>query len=453
MKAPRGLPRSRSQAFLESGSRRRHIVILVENLPVPLDRRVWLESLALENAGYKVSVISPCPAHELATPFRVLENIHLYRYPMPAPTRGRLSFFREFSYCLWQTDRLLKRIWREDPFDVIQTCNPPDMFWLIARHYKKKGCRFVFDQHDLCPELYESKFKRRDILHRGLCWMERMQYDTAEAVIATNDSYREIAITRGRKRPEDVVVVRSGPMLERFRPTLRDESLLRGHEHLVVYVGVMGPQDGVDYALRAVRHFLDTGGANDALFAFLGSGDSLESLIALSKQLRIEDHVVFTGWAYDSDLRRYLSTASVGIAPDPKTPLNDVSTMNKIVDYMAMSVPIVSFDLTESRRSAGEAAVYVANDDEREMALAIRELLSDDARRSRMGRIGRERVETSLAWEHGQIALVDFYDRLLGQPSFRHTSGMTQASLNALAESSWRASTSDLEAGRRGVSR
>lgn len=395
-------------------SRKGHILILVENLPVPFDRRVWMESLALTEAGYKVSVISPCPPDETNTPDRVIEGIHVYRYPMPAPTKGKLSFFREFSYCLVQTHKLTKRIWKEDRFDVIQTCNPPDTFWLIGRQYKKHGVKFVFDHHDLCPELYESKFNRRDFLYTGLCWFEKKQFQTADAVIATNESYKEVAMRRGGKRADQVAIVRSGPLLNRFVRVPADPSLKRGRKHLAVYLGVMGPQDGVDYALRAIRHAIDAG-CNDTFFTFIGKGDSFDDLVALTKELKLEQDVHFTGRVSDDELKRHLSTADLGIAPDPKNALNDVSTMNKIVEYMAMNIPIVSFDLIESRRSAGEAALYIGNDDEKAMGLAIKELLGNPAQREKMGKIGRERVEKMLAWDYSRTVLVDFYNRLLSQ--------------------------------------
>jgi glycosyltransferase involved in cell wall biosynthesis len=393
--------------------RRGHILILVENLPVPFDRRVWMESLALTEAGYKVSVISPCPPAESETPHRVQEGIHMYRYPMPKETRSKLAFFQEFWYCYWQTRRLVKQVWNEDPFDVIHTCNPPDTFWHIARLYKSKGVKFVFDHHDLCPELYLSKYNKRDALYRALLWLERKQFQTADAVISTNESYRQIAIERGKKRPEHVTVVRSGPLLSRFQPVPPDPALKEGRKFLCVYLGVMGPQDGVDYALRAAHHVVQRG-FQEALFVFIGGGDAFDDLVALSNELHLQDFVKFTGRIPDEDLKRYLCTADLGIAPDPKTPLNDLSTMNKIVEYMAMGLPVVSFDLKESRTSAGDAAVYIANDDPAAMGEAIIELLNDPERRHEMGQIGRTRVRESLAWDHSKRHLVDFYDRLLG---------------------------------------
>ncbi len=193
-----------------------HIVILVENLPVPFDRRVWMESLALTEAGYKVSVISPCPPSDITEPNKVIEGISVYRYPMPKPTQSKFSFIQEFYYCYMQTKKLVKKIWEKERFDVIHSCNPPDTFWKIAKPYKKHGIKFVFDHHDLCPELYISKFNREDLFLKGLYWLEKKQFETADAVIATNESYKEIAILRGKKKPEDVTVVRSGPMLSRF---------------------------------------------------------------------------------------------------------------------------------------------------------------------------------------------------------------------------------------------
>ncbi len=394
--------------------RKGHILILVENLPVPFDRRVWMEATTLTAAGYKVSVISPCPPEDAAEPDKVIDGVSVYRYPMPEETRGKLSFVREFWYCLRQTARLTERIWREDHFDVIHSCNPPDTFWWIARGYKKHGVKFVFDHHDLCPELYESKFARRDLMWRALLWMEKMQFDTADAVIATNDSYKAVALSRGGKQEEDVVVVRSGPKLDLFLRVTPEPALKRGRRFMGVYLGVMGVQDGVDYALRAIRHALDDGLA-DTCFTFVGKGDAFASLQELSAELGLaqDGTVVFTGRLPDGDLRRYLSTADFGIAPDPKDPLNDVSTMNKIIEYMAMGLPIVSFDLKESRFSAQKAALYASDNDPRALGRAMIELVQDPAKRAAMGEFGQARVAGGLGWDHSSRVLIDFYGRLL----------------------------------------
>jgi glycosyltransferase involved in cell wall biosynthesis len=395
--------------------RRGHVLILVQNLPVPFDRRVWMESTALTEAGYKVSVISPCPPDEADQPHRVIEGVHVYRYPPPTTAETKLAYFREYAYALRQTGRLMARVWDDDPFDVIHSCNPPDFFWTLARKYKKRGVKYVFDHHDLCPELFESKFGRRGPLYSALCWFERRQFLTADAVIATNQSYKQVAIDRGGKSPDDVAVVRSGPAMNRFKPEPADPELRRGRKHLGVYLGVMGAQDGVDYALRAVRHLIDAG-YEDASFTFMGKGDAFDDLLRLRDELGLQDWVEMPGRVSDLDLRRNLCTADIAIAPDPKNPLNDVSTMNKIIEYMAMGVPIVSFDLKESKFSAQDAAVYIENDDERAMAEAIVELLGDPAERERMGQVGRRRVREELCWDRSRLVLTAFYDRVMGHP-------------------------------------
>ncbi len=395
-----------------TGKCKGRILILVENLPVPMDRRVWLESLALTEAGYEVSVISPRPDGE--PEYLELEGVHLYRYPMPPPTKSVVSFFYEFIYCWLQTWRLTRRVWKERGIDVIHTCNPPDTFWTIGRWYKRKGVKFVFDQHDLCPELYESRFGRRGILHRGLLWLEKQTYRTADGVIAPNESYRRVAMERGGIPPEKIAVVRSGPLASRFQRVEPDPSLKCGHKYMGVYLGVMGAQDGVDYLLRAIHHVVYTFGHHDTLFVLIGGGDMYPDLVRMSEALKLTDHVKFTGRIPDDELLRYFSTADIALAPDPLNPLNDISTMNKVIEYMAVGLPIVSFDLKESRYSAQEAAVYVANNDERAFAQAILELLNDPERRQRMGEFGRKRFLECLSWEHSKQKLIEFYDRLLG---------------------------------------
>lgn len=391
------------------------ILIIVENLPVPFDRRVWMESTALTEAGYRVSVISPCPPDERDRPNRVIDGIHVFRYPMPPPTKSKASFLYEFSYCWLKTLSLTKRVEDEVGFDVIHACNPPDTFWVIGWYYKRLGKRFVFDHHDLCPELYWSKFGRQDLFLSAQYWLERKTFETADMVICTNESYRDIAIQRGKKKKEDTVVVRSGPLLSRFQRVAPDEGLKRGRRHLVVYLGVMGPQDGVDYAVRAASLLVNEMGRKDVFFAFIGAGDCWDELKALAVECGLAEHCEFTGRIPDEDLKRYLCTASLGLAPDPMNALNDLSTMNKIIEYMAMGLPVVSFDLKEARYSAQEAAVYVPPNDERLFAQAIRDLLDDEERRRVMGEFGRKRVEEALAWDHSRRVLVDAYDRFFAR--------------------------------------
>jgi glycosyltransferase involved in cell wall biosynthesis len=298
---------------------------------------------------------------------------------------------------------------------VVHACNPPDLLFLPALRLKRRGARFVFDQHDLVPELYLSRFGRgKDVLYRAVCALERMTYRAADVVLATNESYKEVAVRRGGRRPEDVFVVRSAPGTDRFRPVPPEPELKRGKPHLLCYLGVMGPQDGVDYALRALAKLREEQGRTDWHAVFVGSGDAFDAMVELSRELGLEDLVEFTGRVPDADLVRRLSTADVCLSPDPRNPLNDVSTMNKVLEYMAMGRPIVSFDLKEARVSAGDAAVYAPANDESAFAKLVAELLDDPGRRARMGEIGRERIEGRLSWRNSQTALLAAYAAACG---------------------------------------
>lgn len=387
-------------------------LILVENLSVPFDRRVWQESTALRDAGWEVHVICPRGTKRDTEPYAEIDGVRIHRYPLRVATGGPAGYLKEYGSALWHTLRLARKI---GPVDVVHACNPPDLFFLVAlllrRPWpKRKGARFVFDQHDLVPELYLSRFDRgKDVLYRAVCLLERLTYRAADVVIATNESYREVALRRGGKRPEEVFVVRSAPAVERFRQVPAEPPLRRGKPHLLCYLGVMGPQDGVDYALRALARLRDELGRTDWHAVFVGAGDTFDAMVELSRRLGLHELVEFTGRIPDSDLVRYLSTADVCLAPDPYNPLNDVSTMNKILEYMAMSRPIVSFDLREARVSAGDAAVYATPNDESEFAKLIARLLDDPEERSRMGELGRSRVAGPLSWEHSRRALLAAY--------------------------------------------
>jgi glycosyltransferase involved in cell wall biosynthesis len=384
-------------------------LILVENLSVPFDRRVWQECGTLRDAGWEVHVICPQGTKRDTEAEAEIDGVHLHRFPLRAATGGPAGYLQEYGSALWHTFRLARRI---GPVDVVHACNPPDLLFLVARMLKRGGARFVFDQHDLVPELYLSRFDRgQDLLYRAVCALERSTYRAADVVIATNESYRDVALIRGGKQPDDVFVVRSAPVIERFREVPAEPELKRGKPHLLCYLGVMGPQDGVDYALRALASLRDDLGRTDWHAAFVGSGDTFDAMVALSAELGLADQVEFTGRISDEDLVRYLSAADVCLAPDPLNPLNDVSTMNKIMEYMAMSRPVVSFDLREARVSAGEAAVYASPNDEQEFAKLISRLLDDPEERARMGKLGRERVSGPLAWENSQKALLAAYAR------------------------------------------
>jgi glycosyltransferase involved in cell wall biosynthesis len=303
---------------------------------------------------------------------------------------------------------------RERPFDLVHACNPPDFLLLVAWPLKRRGARFLFDHHDLVPELYLSRFGgEKDVLYRLTRALERATFHLADVVISTNESYRRIALTRGGKRPEDVFVVRSAPDLSRFREVEPDPGLKRGRRHLLAYLGTMGPQDGVDHAVRALAA-LRPRRDDDWRAVFVGGGDMLEPMRELAVECSLGDIVEFTGRVPDDDVIRVLSTADVCLAPDPKSPLNDVSTMTKIVEYMAMGRPIVSYDLAESKVSAGDAAIYAEADDVDSFAACIDTLLDDPDRRAAMSAEARTRIE-ALSWQHSERALLAAYERALSK--------------------------------------
>ncbi|MFD0275277.1 glycosyltransferase family 4 protein [Kitasatospora sp. NPDC127111] len=404
------------------GGRGRRALILVENLSVPFDRRVWQECLTLRDAGWTVDVICPRGSKRDTEPEAVIDEVRIHRYPLRAATGGPAGYLREYGTALWHTLRLARQV---GPVDVVHACNPPDLLFLPALWLKRRGARFVFDQHDLVPELYLSRFDRgQDLLYRGVCALERLTYRAADVVIATNESYRDVALRRGGRRPADVFVVRSAPDTERFKPVPPEPELKRGKPHLLCYLGVMGPQDGVDYALRALAKLRDECGRTDWHAVFVGAGDTFDAMVELSRRLGLADRVEFTGRVPDADLVRYLSTADVCLSPDPCNPLNDVSTMNKVLEYMVMGRPIVSFDLREARVSAGDAAVYAPGDDEARFAELIAELLDDPEKRAWMGKSGQERINGPLAWRNSQRALLAAYEaacrhRAPGRPGKR----------------------------------
>jgi glycosyltransferase involved in cell wall biosynthesis len=386
-------------------------LILVENLSVPFDRRVWQESQTLRDAGWDVHVICPQGTKRDTEPYVELDGVKIHRYPLTAATGGPRGYVKEYGTALWHTMRLARAINKAGKVDVVHACNPPDLLYLVAKMLKRKGARFVFDQHDLCPELYLSRFADRgeDMLYNVVRRLEQATYRTADVVISTNESYREAAVRRGHMDPDKVFVVRSAPIIDRFRQVDPEPELKKGKPHLLCYLGVMGPQDGVDYALRSLALLRDELGRDDWHAVFVGAGDTFDDMVALAKRLGLDDVVEFTGRIPDEDLVRYLSTADVCLSPDPHNPLNDVSTMNKVMEYMAMSRPIVSFELTEARVSAGEAAVYAPANDELEFARLTAALLDDPEERARMGKLGKERVEGPLAWSNSQKALLAAY--------------------------------------------
>jgi glycosyltransferase involved in cell wall biosynthesis len=397
--------------------RRPRVLVIVQNLAVPFDRRVWLECQSLVAAGYDVSVV--CPRDSDTTAYQVIDEVKIYTYPPYAPGGSALGFVVEYAYSFLATARLARKARRGRGFDVVQACNPPDIFWPLARVLRwRDGTRFVFDHHDLCPELYESRFAGGSRLaHRGLLALEKATFHEADHIVSTNESYREVAMRRGGRSADEVTVVRTGPDSDRLRAVAPDPSLRRGRRHLVAYLGVMGPQDGVDLALRAADVLVNQRGRDDVSFLLMGKGDSYDELLSLRTELGLDAYVEMPGRVPDAFVTAALSTADVGLCPDPKNPLNDLSTMNKTMEYMAFGLPVAAFDLRETRVSAGDAAVYATPNDVGELADAIACLLDDTARREQMGRTGRRRVEEELDWSHQREAYLGVYGGLTSSPS------------------------------------
>jgi len=385
------------------------VCIIVENLPVPLDRRIWQEACALTAAGYQVSVICP-KAQGFERSRETLEGIEIYRYPIWEAS-GRLGYLVEYSLALAGGLALALRIYARTRFRALQACNPPDIFFLIGLLLKPFGVRFVFDHHDLSPELFEAKFGTRGVFYRWVCLAERLTYRTATVSIATNESYREIAVSRGRMSSDRVFIVRSCPDLRRFQLRPPSPDLKEGRKHLVVYLGVMGPQEGLELLLESIVHIVKARGRVDSLFALVGDGTVLPSLKGLVAEKGLDAVVRFPGRIPDEELAAYLSTADVCVAPDPKNPMNDNSTMNKILEYMAYARPVVLFDLTEGRRSAADAALYARPNDPVDFAEKILSLLDSDSLRRELGARGRRRVEEELNWENEKKSLLAAYER------------------------------------------
>lgn len=390
----------------------RKILIIVENLPVPFDRRVWQEATTLQQAGATVSVICP-EGKGYDKRYEQISGVHIYRHPLPAEGHGVFSYALEYSAALfWQCVLSWKVLFRHG-FDVIQGCNPPDLVFLIAWPFKLLGKRYIFDHHDINPELYVAKFNRQGMFWRLMVLLERWNFASANVVISTNDSYRHIAHTRGGKREEDTFVVRSGPDLSRLREVPANPERKRGHRYLVGYVGVMGDQEGIDLLLEAAAHIVFAVGRNDIGFCLVGGGPSLASLQQMARDKGLDDHVEFTGRAPDDVLFEVLSTADICVNPDRVNPMNDLSTMNKVLEYMAFGKAQVQFDVREGRRSAGEASLYAKRNDPLDFAEKILELLGDPDRCAEMGRIGRQRIENELSWEHQRAPLMAAYQRAL----------------------------------------
>ena len=365
----------------------------------------------MRDAGYEVTVICPTGKGHDAR-FEIIDGIHVYRYKLPLEARGVAGYFIEYFVALVMQLWLAVKVYAKRGFDVIHACNPPDNIFLIALPFKLFGVRFLFDHHDINPELYEAKFGRRDFFYRVMLFWERCSFRFANASLATNESYRKIAIERGGMSPETVTVVRSGPDLRRLKRVPAVPELRNGRQYLVGYVGVMGQQEGIDLLLEAASHIVHEKKRQDVQFILVGDGTELVQLKSLAGSLGVEDYVTFTGRVPDEDLLKALNTADVCVNPDRANEMNDKSTMNKIMEYMSLGKPIVQFDLTEGRYSAEQASLYAKKNDPVDLAEKLLDLLDDQDARERMGQFGRSRVENELAWEYEVPKLLAAYDSL-----------------------------------------
>jgi glycosyltransferase involved in cell wall biosynthesis len=387
----------------------RRALIIVEDLPVPFDRRVWTESKTLRDAGWRVTVISPRGEGARRWHERI-DGIEVFRYPLPTTAAGFASHLAEYAVAIPATLILALLAWRGRRFDVVHACNPPDFFFPIGWLFRRLGSAFVFDQHDLSPEVYTAQGGTRGgLVHRVLLWSERMTYRTADVVVATNRTYRRFAIERGGVDPDRVFVVRSSPDPARIHPVEPDPSLRDGRPHLVAYLGTMGPQDGVDLFVAAARRIVEAR-PGQVRFVAMGGGPMLEQLREQVRAEGLDADVTFTGRVPDEEVRRVLSTAEVAVSPDPANDFNEYCTMNKTLEYMAVGVPVVAFDLEETRVSAADAALYATPNDASELAGLVMELLDDPERRAAMGAVGRERVAGELSWSNSATSLLAAYE-------------------------------------------
>lgn len=388
----------------------RKILIIVENLPVPFDTRVWQEATTLAREGYTVSVICP-KGKGYNKEYEYLEGVHIHRHDLPKEGNGPIGYAREYFSALWHEYRLARKIYKERGFHVIHGCNPPDNIYMVAARFKGKGVDYVFDHHDICPELYEAKFgKTTGPLYKSQLWLERNTYRHCTFAFVTNESYRQIAISRGGMSPDKVHVLRSGPRLERLRIQPPRPEIKRGKKHMVGYLGVIGQQEGIEYLLEAARYLRDEKGRDDIFWGIVGGGPHLDALRRKSEEMGLQDIVEFTGRVSDEVMLDYLNTADVCVNPDEYNAMNDKSTMNKVLEYMALGKPIVQFDLTEGRYSAQEASLYAERNNARDLADKISLLLDDPARRAEMSSIGRDRILNQLSWDHTSRALLSAYD-------------------------------------------
>ena len=390
----------------------KHILIIVENLPVPFDRRVWQEGTTLKEHGAEVSIICP-QMKDYLTPYETIDGIEVYRHPLPLEARGALGYLLEYTTAIYWEIKLARKIYKKKPFQVIHGCNPPDLIYLTAKWFKRKGVKFVFDHHDINPELYIAKYGKKDFFYKLMLFFEKQTFKNAYASIATNESYKEIAVSRGRMNPDKVQIVRSGPKLDRLKLQEPKPEYKKGKKYLIGYLGVIGEQEGIDLLLESVKYITDR--RNDVQVAIVGGGSDLDILKKLSADMGLADDVDFYGRVSDQLLVDILNTTDVCVNPDKPTEMNNLSTMNKIMEYMALKKPIIQYDLKEGRFSAQKASLYAENTNTQDFAENIMYLLDNESVRKEMGEYGYNRVLNELSWEYESQNLIDFYCSLFSK--------------------------------------
>ncbi len=391
-------------------------LIIVENLPVPFDTRVWQEANALTENGYKVSIICP-KGKGFEADYEIINNISIYRHNMPKEGNGAVGYIIEYAAALFWEFYLSFKILLKEGFDVIHACNPPDNIVLIGAFYKLFGKKFIFDHHDINPELYIAKFGKKDFFYYLLLFFERLTFMFADISLATNESYKEIAINRGKMNPEKVYVVRSGPKLDRLKILPPDETIKKDKKFMVGYVGVIGQQEGIDYLIEAARFIKEDLNRNDIFWGIVGGGPYLEEIKLKAKEKNLDDIIEFTGRVSDEILLKYLNTADICVNPDEYNEMNDLSTMNKVLEYMALGKPQVQFDLKEGKYSAAEASLYAEKNNAKDLAEKILYLLDNPDKREQMSKIGKERIENELNWDKTKLNLIKAYDYLFKRSS------------------------------------
>lgn len=392
-----------------AGKRKKHILIIVENSPVPFDRRVWLEAKTLFNNNYDVSVICPKGINNNDR-YEYKEGVHIYRHPIPKEKEKITSYLREYFVALFWEFFLSFRLFIRKRFDVIHACNPPDDIFLIGIFYKLFGVKFIFDHHDLSPEQYIAKFGKKDFFYTASLRLEKLSFKLADISIATNNTYKQIAIKRGGMKPESVFVVRNGPELDKFKKTTVEKSKKYVKKYLVGYVGTMGKQEGIDFLLEVVKFIVKEKRRKDIHFTCIGGGPALNFLKKLSKSMDLTDYINFTGRISDEELFETLSTSDICVNPDTSNDFNDKSTMIKIMEYMALKKPIVQFDLKEGKFSAGKASLYAKKNSVKDFGEKILMLIDNRDLRKKMGDFGYKRIKDKLDWKYSIPNLLKAYE-------------------------------------------